>query len=136
MVLENLEVYKHLLPKLLRMPNDHVTPACKKIIKASMDLMLSNEIKSDIMLLRTYHKIWLNKYMCYLQGGDTFFNKSPGFQSRLMGTTYYLMHTTITSLMEGKWKTNSEFQSFIRFNIKNLNEDELIIQEKKVSLTL
>ena len=122
--------------KLLRLPTEYVTSACKKILKSTINLMSSDEIKSDVMLLNAYHKVFLNKYMAYLQGGDPINHNIPGFQSRLTGTTYYLMHRCIESLMDNKWKQNSEFQSFKLFKNSHLDEETKKIMDHKVSFTL
>ena len=63
--------------------------------------------------------------MKYLQRGDQLINNVPGFQSRLIGTTYYLMHKTLSDLMGDGWKASDEFKPYIDFKSKYLNNDEM-----------
>ena len=135
-VANHWRVWKALLPKILRLPSTYVKAAARKIIKSTMDLMEVKEIRSDIILLKIYHQIYINKFMVHLQRGEKLVNYVPGFQSRLIGTTYFLMCKTISDVSGEKWKINNDFKSLVDFNENNLNAEEIEAVNKKVKLTL
>ena len=135
-ITDNWMIWKTMLPLILNLPTTYLNVATKKVVKSTIDLMESREIRADILLIKIYHKVFLNKFMKYLQRGDQLVNNVPGFQSRLIGTTYYLMHKTLSDLMEEGWKEADEFKPYIDFKSKYLNNEEHVAMDKKLTLML
>ena len=125
-------VYHTMMENMLYMPYKHVNGAYRKIIKVNLSLMNNNEIKIDVFLIKGIHQEWLDVYMLKMKRGDSLLTDQSCYLACLMLSSYFLMHDSLTNMLEGNWVSAEGFQYFLEYNNTHLNKYQKEIQGKSL----
>ena len=111
MLLEDWEVWQKFM---VVTRNDPLSfgKAVNNIASSNISLMAEPMIKSDLLLISTFHTFFMFPHFKFLQGGDEQ-SKRCGYQTKHLLERYFLMHKVLKNNTNKQWPQNTHFNGFM-----------------------
>ena len=87
----------------------------RDIAAANKNLMTFKEIRADIKCIAALHTHFMFPHFEFLQLGDALTGNVSGYQGQFLPETYFLMHQDLSVCLDGGWKRQTKFESYISY---------------------